>query len=209
MHAIGLRPMSPPPILWISREQSSARTLFPTSLVWSEGSFVRLLGTLKQINNKRHFTAPHIRLASPKELLFHKAEVMYAWCELTLGVRPSTRIHYHISESWDSRRPTKRVAQGLSKLSKRTGPPRIRLQGARFNKSKMRTMRTCPRSSALSSSASKQPLHEMRASTWKCSLNRCRRNKARMRIRSSACSFLTWWCEYADIWLFSAPLWTG
>ncbi|KAF8580613.1 replication protein A, subunit RPA32 [Ramaria rubella] len=48
------------------------------------GSFVRILGSLKQIGSKRHLAAPTIRLATPKEFLFHKAEVMLVWAQVTL-----------------------------------------------------------------------------------------------------------------------------
>jgi hypothetical protein len=44
------------------------------------------MGTLKQINNKKHFNAPTIRLASSKEFLFHIADVMLVWAQMTLGV---------------------------------------------------------------------------------------------------------------------------
>jgi len=58
-----------------------------------EGSYVRLMGTLKQINNKRHLTAPTIRIASPKEFLFHKADVILVWAQMTLGLPSGQSVH--------------------------------------------------------------------------------------------------------------------
>lgn len=51
-----------------------------------EGSYVRVMGTLKQISNRKHLTAPTIRLASVKEFLFHKTDVMLVWAKMTLEV---------------------------------------------------------------------------------------------------------------------------
>lgn len=36
------------------------------------------MGTMKSLADKRHISAPHIRLASAREFLFHRAEVLLA-----------------------------------------------------------------------------------------------------------------------------------
>ncbi|KAF8521854.1 hypothetical protein JB92DRAFT_2889745 [Gautieria morchelliformis] len=66
---------------WLEQHESASDFSHIT-----EGSYIRVMGSLKQINNKRHLSAPHVRLASPKEFLFHKAEVMLVWAQTTLPV---------------------------------------------------------------------------------------------------------------------------
>ncbi|KIJ57002.1 hypothetical protein M422DRAFT_198364 [Sphaerobolus stellatus SS14] len=50
-----------------------------------EGSFVRVMGTVKVLGGKKHLGAPTIRLSSAKEFIFHMSDTMLVWAQMTLG----------------------------------------------------------------------------------------------------------------------------
>lgn len=64
------------------------------------------MGTMKSLAEKRHISAPHIRLASAREFLFHRAEVLLTHAQSYL-----VRV-YILSLPWVSRTQIVQVPSG-------------------------------------------------------------------------------------------------